>query len=266
MKADLIIANPPYGSIGANITKQVLDIADFNEYINLLPMTDYAKGDKTNDLGKHIVEITDLPRGCFLDAAVTPAIAKLSKEPVSDISSDKLKLLKKDFGILTEFFRQNASSDYELPIRQRHFRNMENRFPLALGHRDAAHGHLPYSKRTAEYRFNFGEIGQEEYEKTVAETLRGKPTGNLTSDPIFFKTEEERDNYKNFIYSKDGFRLTSMIWAAYSTDSSQAYEDCFPRVDWTRSWTVEEILQEYGYSESEIKQVMDDLKNFKGMD
>ena len=39
----------------------------------------------------------------------------------------------------------------------------------------------------------------------------------------------------------------------------------FPKVDWTRSWTVEEILKEYGYTNEEIKEVMEDLKNFKGM-
>ena len=39
-----------------------------------------------------------------------------------------------------------------------------------------------------------------------------------------------------------------------------------PKVDWTRSWTVEEILKDYGYTEDEIKEVMEDLKNFKGMD
>ena len=40
----------------------------------------------------------------------------------------------------------------------------------------------------------------------------------------------------------------------------------FPKVDWTRSWTVEEILKDYGYTEDEIKTVMTDLDNFKGMD
>ena len=40
----------------------------------------------------------------------------------------------------------------------------------------------------------------------------------------------------------------------------------FPKVDWTHPWTVEEILADYGYTEDEIKEVMEDLKNFKGMD
>ena len=259
---DLVIANPPYGSIGANITTTIIDSLDFDEFVNLLPMSDYAKG--STDVAKHIDSITDIEDG-FEDAAVTTAIAKISKKPVNDVSADKLKLLMKDFGILNGFFKKNAASDYALPIRQRKFKGMDNRFAVAIGHRDAAHGHLPYSKNTNEYLFNMNQIDQTEYEKRVAETLRGKPTGNLTSDPIFFETKAEAENYKDFIYSEDGFRFTSMLWSTYSTDSSQAYEDCFPRVDWTRPQTVESILRDYGYSEDEIKEVMEDLKNYKYM-
>lgn len=39
----------------------------------------------------------------------------------------------------------------------------------------------------------------------------------------------------------------------------------FSKVDWTRFLMVEEILKEYKYIDEEIKEVMEDLKNFKGM-
>jgi hypothetical protein len=171
--------------------------------------------------------------------------------------------LIKDFGILNKFFRKNARSNYILPIRRRNFRGMESRFAVAIGHRDASNGHLPYSRHTAEYLFNTNQIDQAEYKSRVPAHLHGKPTGDLTSDPIFFVTKAEADNYKDFIYSEDGFRFTSMIWTTYSTDSSGAYEDCFPRVDWSRPWSVEEILTDYGYTEDEIKEVMENLKNYK---
>lgn len=45
---------------------------------------------------------------------------------------------------------------------------------------------------------------------------------------------------------------------------SAALKKFLPKVDWARPWTVEEILIEYNYIE-EIKEVMEDLKNFKGM-
>lgn len=257
---DIIIANPPYGAVGANITGNVLEKTDFGEFINLLPMSDYAKGDV--DVAKHIVCVEDVEAG-FEDAAVTTAIAVLSKTPVSDVSADKLKLRMKDFGILNKFFRKNAVSDYILPIRQRNFRGMENRFAVAIGRRDAAHGHLPYSRDTSEYLFNTKLIDRQEYERRVAETLYGKPTGNLTSDPIFFETEAEAENYMDFIYSEDGFRFTSMLWSTYKTDSSQAYEDCFPRVDWKKPQTVESILVAYDYSDSEIAEVKKEAAKYR---
>lgn len=42
--------------------------------------------------------------------------------------------------------------------------------------------------------------------------------------------------------------------------------ELFPKVSWTKSQTVQSILKDYGYTSSEIQAVMDDLKNFKGMD
>jgi uncharacterized protein (DUF433 family) len=39
----------------------------------------------------------------------------------------------------------------------------------------------------------------------------------------------------------------------------------FPKVDWTRTWTVEEILADYNYTEDEIKAIIKDLSKFKGM-
>ena len=41
IKFDLIIANPPYGKPGANITKNIIDNVYFEEYVNLLPATVY---------------------------------------------------------------------------------------------------------------------------------------------------------------------------------------------------------------------------------
>ena len=45
-----------------------------------------------------------------------------------------------------------------------------------------------------------------------------------------------------------------------------ALKSAFPKVDWTRSWTVEEILKDYGYTDLEIENIMNDLDNFRGMD
>lgn len=36
MKADLIIANPPYGKIGAQTTKNIIENIDYDEYVLII--------------------------------------------------------------------------------------------------------------------------------------------------------------------------------------------------------------------------------------
>ena len=56
IKFDLIIANPPYGKPGANITKNIIDNVYFEEYVNLLPANDYKRND-SKDLFKYAREM-----------------------------------------------------------------------------------------------------------------------------------------------------------------------------------------------------------------
>ena len=69
-----------------------------------------------------------------------------------------------------------------------------------------------------------------------------------------------------FMYSDNGFRFYAKILSALNKDSTEVLSKWVPKVDWTRSWTVEEILKDYDYTEEEIAEVMADLDNFKGMD
>ena len=83
---------------------------------------------------------------------------------------------------------------------------------------------------------------------------------------IKFNTNLEKTNFASFMYSKDGFRFLCKVFVALNVDSSISLNKFMPKVDWTRNWTVEEILRDYGYTEEEIAEVMADLDNFKGMD
>ncbi len=78
MKFDLIIANPPYGKIGANITKKIIDTVEFKEYVNLEPGNDYFF---SNNIYRYI-DTDSTPNICpnaFSDAAVTPALTKIQR-------------------------------------------------------------------------------------------------------------------------------------------------------------------------------------------
>lgn len=68
------------------------------------------------------------------------------------------------------------------------------------------------------------------------------------------------------MYSDNGFRFMSKLFTSMNVDSYCSADKFLPKVDWTRSWTVEEILAYYGYTQKEIDEVMNDLVNFKGME
>ena len=81
MKFDLIIANPPYGKPGAEITKKIIDTVDFKEYINLEPASDFIS--TPNKSWRHFIGVkrTD---GFGGDAHVLPSIIKISKAEIND--------------------------------------------------------------------------------------------------------------------------------------------------------------------------------------
>ena len=93
-----------------------------------------------------------------------------------------------------------------------------------------------------------------------------KGTYEISFYGVKFNTTTEFDNFIKLIYSSTGFKFLSKVMTSLNVDSFIALNKFLPKVDWTRSWTVEEILKDYGYTEDEIKEVMEDLKNFKGMD
>ena len=79
-----------------------------------------------------------------------------------------------------------------------------------------------------------------------------------------FASDIEKKNLVKFVYYGDEAKFVQKIFTALNCDGN-VHSIAIPKVDWTRSWTVEEILADYGYTEDEIKKVMEDLKNFKGV-
>ena len=261
---DLIIANPPYGSIGTSITEQVIQNIDYNEYVNLLPANDSARG---KDLYQHTVSMTVIDRGAFEDAAVTPAISVLAPNKV--FFGDKLSLviLSKQAGLLEKYLLANVERgvpyiDYSQYSQDIVDGKVDPNCLLCLGHRDFANGHLPYTKNR-DYEFNYGEIDLKTLLAQITHTYGAQVIWG--SDLYTFSSKIERDNFRDFMYSADGFRFYSLVFTSAKVDSTDARLFVFPKVDWSRSWTPEEILVEYGYTEEEINQVMAKLEEFPGL-
>ena len=268
MKFDLIIANPPYGKVGANITKTIIDNIDYDEYINLLPANDYIRNN-SKDLYKYVDLDSMKPvNNGFADAAVTTHMAKINKKPHRYISWEEFQIENYIDDSLTKYFYENRNrSNYAIDagITWLIFaENNEVKKTLLLDHRCIPHKHLAYSKTTDEYLWNV--LESIDNTSLAASSKSTSTPGKMNKYVVKFNTEVEKQNAVNFIYSTDGFRFISKIFKALNTDSTLPLERFFPRVDWTRSWTVEEILADYGYTQKEIDEVMADLVNFKGMD
>ena len=274
---DLIIANPPYGKIGANITKKIIDTIDFGEYVNLLPANDYKRND-THDLYKYvdIDSMKPVSRG-FKDAAVTTHMARITKKPHTYISWDEFQIENYTDDSLKKYFYENLKrSHYAIDSFTTNtstvvFRGLSNKTTYIQGAKDVAHAHLPYSKKCMQYMWNVDKSVDGDYvanncECYIGGKANGKPCGTTSYYTITFNTENECNNLVKFIYSNNGFRFMSKLFTAMNVDSYVMMTKFMPKVDWTREWTVEEILADYGYTEKEIKEVMDDLVNFKGME
>ena len=277
MKVDLLISNPAYGAIGANITDTLRQKIDYKEFINLLPANDY-KRNKTKDLFKYQSNMTPISNG-FTDAAVTTHVARIHKGTVDDpapninMTLDEFERSQYIDRSLDKYFEENSKrTHYAIDNAQARPKwtkyiqetvTVDNSFIIHM--RDANHGYIPNNANkknpATSVRWNLlRELSldylHEHYWQNDTQSVYGF---------ITFKTVIERNNFTDFML-KHGWTFMCKVMKAMCVDCTVAFSKYLPKVDWTRSWTVEEILKDYGYTEDEIKTVMADLDNFKGMD
>ena len=271
MKIDGIIANPPYGKAGANITKTIIDKIDFEDYINLLPINDYKK---IQNLWQHASNFECLAKSntaneaTFNGANVTTYACNIFKTKVNKLSLTDFELSNYIDQSLNKYFKETRQRSHKAIDESTSWvyfnSSLKNTNTVLLDHRFIGNKHLAYSKNTAEYKWNVTKEANLEWLKQNISCP--SVDGKLNKYVITFDTDLEANNFVNFIYSVRGFKFISKIVTACNGDSTKPLGTILPKVDWTRSWTVEEILADYGYTEDEIKAVMEDLKNFKGMD
>ena len=268
MKIDGIIANPPSGAIGANIAYTIREKVDYEYFVNLLPANDY-KRNKTKDLFNYQSEMETINNG-FDDAAVTTHLCLVSKNKANDMTLDAFERSQYIDPSLDKYFEENSKRKHYAIDKSSELQNIKN--PdltkiIFIGSRDINHKHLPYSKNTLTNNINLNLLSYKEIcEKFCMKSAKEKGELYFQGNCFVLNTQKEKDNIINLVYSKDGFRFISKLFTSMNVDGRTPLYKVFPKVDWTRSWTVEEILKDYGYTEDEIKEVMEDLKNFKGMD
>ena len=268
MKFNLVIANPPYGAIGANIAYTIREKVDYEYFVNLLPANDY-KRNKAKDLFNYQSEMEPVNDG-FDDAAVTTHLCLVSKNKVNNMTLDEFERSQYIDPILDKYFEENSKRKHYAidttcaPSNYEAYKNKINVDTTFIVHtRDINHQYIPYKGKAYSVNWNINKIGTIEYLHERYWTMGGgrQSTYAFTT----FNTALERNNYTDFML-KNGWKFMCKIFKALNADGWVAASIWAPKVDWTHSWTVEEILADYGYTEEEIKEVMEDLKNFKGMD
>ena len=223
---------------------------------------------KTKDLYKYVdLDSMNPIRNGFADAAVTTHLCLISKNKDNNITLDEFQRSQYIDRSLDKYFAENSKRTHYAIEKLRELQNIKN--PdltkiILIGDRDVNHKHLPYSKNTLTNSINLNLLSCKEIcEKFCNKSAKEKGELYLHGKCFILNTQKEKDNIINLIYSKDGFRFISKLFTSMNVDGGIYIKKWFPKVDWTRSWTVEEILAEYGYTEEEIKDVMEDLKNYK---
>lgn len=265
MNFDLIISNPPYGSVGANITRTITRDVKFKQFINLLPANDYARNDD-KDLYKFANNMEVINNGFVgVGANVTTHLADISRQ-ANEITLEEFEIAQYQNKKLTKYFLENIKRKntwvYETSNMSAN-KTYNTEDTIIIGWRDPVNKHMPYTRNCTTYKWNVESSIDFAY---VIEKHFNKAGNSVPFGCLRFATPEERNNLSQFMYSTEGFKFFSMVFSATGKDMLNSMKKFMPKIDWARAWTVEEILADYGYTTEEIAAVMTDLSRFKDME
>lgn len=252
IKFDLIIANPPY-ALGTEITKKVIENVEFDTYINLMPKKCYK-----SDNYKYVENIEKAPD--LFDDAVIADVLSIAK--IRPFETGKYKLFD-DIEIITanpeysKFFRENLnrtpSFDYTYQIQWTKEEDIKKVTDSLTFDRDfitiyriSANG-VDTSGFT--YDWNVSHIDTREAPYSYYDSAKGY---KATYGFIRFNSKVEKDNFTDWYYRKGKDGLAHKLLKGLNK-ASGSVKLALPRVDWTRPWTDEEILLDYGYTPEEIR-------------
>ena len=270
LTSPLIIANTPYGKPGALITDAIIHkMGDYKYFINLLPMNDYKRW--VPKLYQFVREMTSIDKG-FADAAVTTHLCEIVKVPNS-LTAEEFEVAQYIDPKLTKYFTEQLkrthyaidNATYKPKLKDFEI-NFDLRRCLFIGKRYISDEHIPYTKNCAGYKVNIGRTITPA--ELIAISAKSEQENGNVGDFLLaqFDTVQEQNNITDFLYSPQGFKFFAKVVVAMNLDSYAPLKKFIPKVDWTRSWTVEEILADYGYTEDEITGVMADLETITGME
>ena len=211
MKIDGIIANPPYGTIGAKITNALITELDFDQYINIEPIVDFLK--YPNIYNHMQLTDTEIIEGFGGDAHVLPSVTIFNKNINNKLASEEFFICTVSNKLTNKYFNENITNrksyadisfDENTTVKNLDF-TKRLIFGIkicsnAINHLDKNGINVGGTIKSTPYKINKQELTLDEYYKI-------KNSKAFWGVILTFKTVEERTNAFKFSYSKDGFRF-----------------------------------------------------------
>lgn len=298
MTFDLIIANPPY-ELGNDITRCAIESMGTNtQYINIMPISKYKKGKLSQHIipGSIMLQTRARETSDFDGADTYPVICTLSKQPTNNLTFKEFEqqyCCNREEGLGKKFFeeqdkriaaeaaglRPKAFVLHAVGVRDVDFAKFDSKTSIStnIWTPHIAHGWgaqqvyadvatLKY-KEHAYIDWNFRKVNKPINE--VFNVCHSKTGDTIAQTQTVCNTEAGKDNMLAWMHSAErngkyrhcGLFTILLRWMNKSTCCP--YDLIIPRVDWdSRTWTDEEILRDYGYTEEEIENILhynDDL-------
>ena len=253
----IIIANPPY-EFGNAITTTVLNNVDFDDYVNLMPTSEY----ENKNVSKHIIRSEflshDRVRKAFGIQHPCLEIAILSKQEVNNYSRvDRVAM--RDLW-LWEWYKKNLSRTTTAEVFSGIFKGKKS---LTSYNEDYFNRSIIFNQRfvrDGNHKEN-GDAWDLDWNyklssyKEFCDKIQKKGKGTPDAHALVFKTPEEK---KNFVkWQRTGKLYEIILTKMISTGTIYAIRDIMlPHINWSKEWTDEEILKDYGYTDEEIKELL----------
>ena len=271
-----IIANPPYGnksSLSKKIVNSLLKNKVAEEMVVLAPRNVY----KDSKILAHVATYQDIENR-FIDAAIDRlAVTKVIPDTVNKYTYESISLNKKQTELLSAIRKYNSCHDAYFHVVSGGFskkwglqlKDTNSRIQLSGNLKSIADKKLtdlvenfqcffktiwtPFSgvhrSDGHDIRYNLDNIFNEKVKERWFKSRCG--------DLFVFKDRSSRENFNKWwyscreLYGKERKGLTNyilgMLYEAVSGSAGvNSFYDYLPHLDWSRSWTDQEILKEIG--------------------
>ena len=259
-----IIANPPYGKIGAQITKKIVDEVNFNEFIDLLPIKDISSVGLEVCSHINMSETIVCPPHSFNDADILTHVLKITKKLNKNYTTFE-ELCADSYFIdrpMIKFMKANVLATHYAIDNIKMWTSaidVTRSFIYQLLRTQSQHtcGMDQLESATVANAYNFDNLVVTEKTSVYKNTIC-TVAGNSNYKTFMFNTPEEKINFVEFYKNNRNF-INRMIANQFITIRNDAV--CFPKVDWTKNdWTVEKILKTVAnYSDEEVQAVLDTM-------